>query len=129
MASGAPGVHHRLMTRFPRVLLGAAFFLAAAILAALGWLAFAVSDRPGDRFVGVVLMAAALLGGVTAGVLLGGRPARRLSLTASAGFVLAGAAVVIADAGDGRTFLADVLLLAGLPILLGLVTAVPALRR
>ncbi|HEU5110141.1 MAG TPA: hypothetical protein VFT95_16495, partial [Micromonosporaceae bacterium] len=47
--------------RFPRVLLGAAFFLAAAVLAAVGWLAFAVSERPADRFVGVILMAAALL--------------------------------------------------------------------
>jgi hypothetical protein len=117
------------MTRFPRVPLGVAFFVAAAVLAALGWLAFAVSEQPGDRFVGVVLMAAALLGGVAAGVLLGGRPARRLALTASAGFVLAGAAAAVVAAGDEGTFLADVLLLAGLPVLFGLVTAVPALRR
>ena len=115
--------------RFPRVPLGIAFFLAAVVLAAVGWLAFAVSEQPGDRFAGVVLLAAALLGGVAAGVLLGGRPARRLSLAASGGFVLAGLATAVTQANDGRTFLADLVLLAGLPIAFGALTAVPALRH
>jgi hypothetical protein len=115
--------------RFPRVALGVAWFLAAAVVAALGWLSFAMSEQSGGRLVGAVLLAVALLGGVTAGILLGGRSARRLSLASSAAFALAGVVAAISDLSDGRSFTADLLLLAGVPVAFALLTALLALRR
>lgn len=114
---------------FPRVPLGVAWVVAALVVGALGWLLFALSEDASARAGGGVLGAVALLGGATAAVLLGGRPARRLALAASGAFVLAGVLVAAAELLGADPFGRDALLLGGVPVLVGVLTALPALRR
>ena len=76
---------------------------------------------------GLVLLAVALFGVVTA-VVLFSRPARPLAIASSAAFVLAGVVAVVIVAAGGDTFTSDLLLLGGVPVVAGAVTWLLAAR-
>lgn len=100
--------------------------LAALSVGALGWLSFAISERPADRLAGALLLGIAILAGVTAVVLCTGHRSRALSLITSAVLILGGAAVGLIV--SATAFTSDVLLLSGIPVAAGLVTGLLTLR-
>lgn len=114
---------------FPRVALGVGWALAALPAGALGWLLFAMSDRPDGRAAGGVLLGVFLLGALTAAVLFFGYRARSLSLVTSAVFVLSGAAMAVVLAAESKIFTSDLLLLGGIPVAGGVATGLLAFRR
>jgi len=112
-----------------RVVLGILWAVAAVAVGALGWLWFALTDRPDARVAGYVLLAVAVIGAVASvAVLTRQASARRVSLAASALFVVGGFVAAVLAAANGGTFLADLLLLGGLPIVAGVVTGLAAGR-
>jgi hypothetical protein len=104
------------------------WLLASLIVCLLGSLVSALSDWPGDRLAGSILIVVALFGAGTAYLLLRGNPARRLSLIVSAVFVIGGVATGLAMMADGVWFVIDLLIFCGVPIVAALITGLLALR-
>jgi 4-amino-4-deoxy-L-arabinose transferase-like glycosyltransferase len=110
--------------------LGAAWFLTALVVGPIGFLLFALSEGSGDRLLGLVLAAAAVLAGLTgAAVLASGEAARPWSLGLSAGLVLLGVVAAGVALTGTPSSVADALLLGLPPIAGGVLTALLARRR
>ena len=116
-------------TARPDAPLISAWFATALVVGPVGYLLFALSERSGDRVLGLVLTAAGVLAGVTGATALAtGRPARPWSLLLSAALVAVGlVAVGVVLTGPGP-FASDALLLGLPPVVGGLVTGALALR-
>jgi hypothetical protein len=112
-----------------RTALGVVWLLAAFVVGGLGVLLAAVSDWRDDHVAGWILVAIALLGGATAVVLLGGRPAWRLSLMVSVVFLVGGVVAAAVTTLDGAWFRSDLLLIAGIPVAAAVVTGLLAVLR
>jgi len=84
--------------------LAAAWLVTALVVGWVGFLLYALSERSGDRVLGVVLVAAAVLAGGTAAVVAGrGAAARPWSLALSGAFVVLGVvAAAVALTGTAR---------------------------
>ena len=110
--------------------LAAAWLVTALVVGWVGFLLYALSERSGDRVLGVVLVAAAVLAGGTAAVVAGrGAAARPWSLALSGAFVVLGVVAAAVALTGTASFFADVLLLGLPPIAGGLATGAFALRR
>jgi hypothetical protein len=112
---------------FPRTVLGVVWLLAALLVGCPGLLISAMSDWQDERVAGWVLIVLALFGGATAVMLLGGKPARPLSLVVSAVFLIGGVAAALAMTADGVWFGIDLLIFGGVPIVAALTTGLLAL--
>ncbi len=109
--------------------LGVLWILSALVVGGLGWLWFALTEEPDARIAGWLLLAIAVLGAITAiAVIARGESSRPLSLLASAVFVVGGVAAAVLAAVNGGSFLSDLLLLGGLPIVAGVATLLLARR-
>ena len=102
------------------------WLVAAIPVGILGYLAFAVSDAPSDRRVGLILVLLAGVAILTCGLLLArpGAAVVRASLFVSLLWSV-GAAFAAGTIDFGR----DRLLLGGLPAAVAVITALLALRR
>jgi hypothetical protein len=117
---------------FPRLALGLAWLVASLAVGVLGWLLFAVSDRPDDAPLSWLFLGAAGFGLIAAVAVASNRRrgvTLRWSVIVSGLFVLVGilAVVTMAIVSDS-TFVSDLLLLGGVPLAGGLVTGVLGLR-
>jgi len=103
--------------------LGVLWILSALVVGGLGWLWFALTDEPDARIAGWLLLAVAVLGAITAVTILArGRPNQPLSMLTSAVFVVGGIAAAVLAAVNGGSFLSDLIILGGLPIVAGVAT-------
>jgi hypothetical protein len=104
---------------------GTVWLLGALPVGFAGWMLLAVSDHSRDNGPGAVLLALAVAGGGTGARLLArpGATARRVSLALSALWLL-GAVLVL----PRMAFPADQLWASGLPAVVGLATALLAVR-
>jgi hypothetical protein len=110
--------------------LTAAWLVTALVVGPVGFLLYALSERSGDRVLGIVLIAAAVLaGGTAAAVARRGAAARPWSLALSGAFVVLGIGAVAVALTGTASFFADVLLLGLPPIAGGLLTGAILLRR
>jgi hypothetical protein len=110
--------------------LAAAWLVTALVVGPVGFLLYALSERSGDRVLGVVLTAAAVLAGGTAALVAGtGAAARPWSLALSGACVVLGVVAAAVAVTGTASFFADVLLLGLPPIVGGLLTGALALRR
>ena len=110
--------------------LATAWFVTALVVAPVGFLLFALSERSGDRLLGAVLTGAAGLAGVTAAAVFAtGDVARPWSLALSGAFVGLGVVAAGVTLTGTAAFASDALLVALPPIVGGLATAALALRR
>lgn len=110
--------------------LAAAWLITALAVGPVGFLLYALSERSGDRVLGVVLVAAAVLAGVTAVVVASsGAATRPWSIALSGAFVVLGVVAAAAVLTGTASFLVDALLLGLPPVAGGLVTGALALRR
>ena len=103
--------------------LGVLWILSALVVGGLGWLWFALTEEPDARIAGWLLLAVAVLGALTAvAILARGSSSRPLSLVTSGVFVVGGIAAAALAAMNGGSFLTDLLVLGGLPIVAGVAT-------
>lgn len=110
--------------------LASAWLVTALVVGPVGFLLYALSERSGDRIVGVVLLAAAVLAGATCAVVaVRGSAARPWSLALSGAFVVLGTVAAAVAYTGTVSFFSDVLLLGLPPVAGGLVTGALALRR
>lgn len=117
-------------TARPSAPLTAAWVITALITGPIGFLLFALSERSGDRLLGLVLTGAGVLAGVVATAVSAiGDAARPWSLALSGAFVILGLVAAGVALTGPAVFVADALLLALPPIVGGLVTAALARRR
>jgi hypothetical protein len=114
----------------PSVPLIAAWSVTALVVGPVGYLLYALSERSLDRTLGLVLVGAAVLAGLTAAALrsTAGR-ARPWSLAVSAALVGLGVVAAVAVLTGPAPFVSDALLLGLPPVLGGLLTGALALRR
>jgi hypothetical protein len=116
-------------TARPDVPLTSAWFATALVVGPVGYLLFALSERSGDRLLGVALTTAAVLAGVTGATALAtGRTARPWSLLLSAALVAVGLAAVGVVLNGPAPFVSDALLLGVPPVVGGILTGALALR-
>jgi hypothetical protein len=111
--------------------LGLAWVCSSLAVGVLGWLLFAISERRQEALAGWVLLGLAALGVVAVCAVASNR--RRastlaFSIAASGVFVIAGIVLAIAVAAQGNTFVSDVLLVGGVPVLSGLVSGLLGVR-
>jgi hypothetical protein len=107
------------------VALGLAWACSTLAVGVVGWLLVAISDRRQEAVAGWVLLGLAALGLVaTIAVVSNRRRAATLTfaMVASVAFVVGGVVAAILVATQENAFLADVLLVGGLPVIGGLVT-------
>jgi hypothetical protein len=117
-------------TARPSVPLTAAWLITALVCGPVGFLLFALSERSGDRLLGVVLTGAAVLAGVSAAAVFAtGDAARPWSLALSGAFVVLGVVAAGVTLTGAAAFVSDALLVALPPIVGGLATAALAGRR
>jgi hypothetical protein len=110
---------------FPRLALGLAWLASALAVGAIGWLLVAITDRRGDSLPGWLLLGLAALGLVALAGVVSNRHrdvTLSFSMVASAAFVLVGMAAVILAVARGGSFVDDLLLVGGIPVVAGLVT-------
>ena len=108
----------------------AAWLITALVCGPVGFLLFALSERSGDRLLGVVLTGGAVLAGVTAAVLFAkGDVGRAWSLALSGAFVVLGVVAAGVTLTGTAAFASDALLVALPPLVGGLATATFARRR
>jgi drug/metabolite transporter (DMT)-like permease len=105
-----------------RIVRVAAWTLASLAVGILGWLLVALSEGTDDRIAGVLLLLAAAVAGACAIQILRRPGTSRLESAGSAALVLAGLAGGLLHLAGGGAFLADVLLIAALPIACGVLT-------
>jgi hypothetical protein len=96
--------------------LGLAWVCSSLAVGVLGWLLFAISERRQEALAGWVLLGLAALGVVAVCAVVSNR--RRASTLAFS----------IAAAAQGNTFISDLLLIGGVPVLSGLVSGLLGLR-
>lgn len=104
--------------------------ITALVCGPVGFLQFALSERSGDRLLGVVLTGAAVLAGVAAAAVFAtGDAEGPWSLALSGAFVLLGAIAAAVTLTGTAVFVSDALLVALPPVVGGLATAALARRR
>ena len=107
-----------------------AWSVTALVVGAVGLLLYALSERSGDRLLGIVLTGAGVLAALTgAAVLATGRVARPWSLALSSGLVVLGVVAAGVALTGTASNASDALVLGLPPVVGGLVTAALALSR
>jgi hypothetical protein len=111
--------------RWTRIALALAWAVSSLAVGGLGWLLFAISDRRLAGGAGVVLLVLAACAAVLAGAVAAARRWGRVlaaSLALSAALAVAGIAAAAMVGAAGDTFLSDLLLVGGIPLVCGLVS-------
>lgn len=105
--------------------LGLAWVASALAVGAIGWLLVAITDRRSESLPGWLLLGLAAPGLVALGAVVSNRHrdvTLSFSMVASVAFVLVGIAAVILAVARGDSFVDDLLLVGGIPVVAGLVT-------
>jgi hypothetical protein len=110
---------------FPRLALGLAWLCSALAVGVIGWLLIAVPDRRSETTPAWLLVVLATLGLVTLGAVVSNRhrdATLRFSVLSSAVYVIGGVAAAALAAVRGDSFVDDLLLVGGIPVIAGLVS-------